>query len=181
MLTLIDNSKRWQIVKFFLDHPTLNVHLRSLAKKLRISATWIAKSLPSLEKAGFLSVARNPEIKLLSICANRDSLSFKRLKISSNLFYLHESGFLDKLINLYHKPEAIILFGSYRKGEDTEESDIDFGVITSLKVQPDWVQFEKKIHRKIKVLELKKVKIEAEFKSTLANGIVLYGYLDLKT
>ncbi|HLC88984.1 MAG TPA: nucleotidyltransferase domain-containing protein [Candidatus Nanoarchaeia archaeon] len=181
MLTLIDNSKRWQIIKFFLDNPTLKVHLRSLAKRLGISTTWIAKSLPSLEKAGFLSVARNQETRLLTIYANRDDLAFKRLKLSSNLFYLHESGLLDKLISLYNKPESIILFGSYRKGEDTEESDIDLAVITALKLQFDWAPFEKKLHRKIRVLELKKGKIEAEFKSTLANGIVLYGYLDLKT
>ncbi len=181
MLTLIDNSKRWQIVKFFLDNPTLNVHLRSLAKKLKISPTWIAKSLPSLEKAGFLSVKKDPETRLLTICADRDALAFKRLKLSSNLFYLHESGLLDKLIGLYHKPESIILFGSYRKGEDTEESDIDIAVITTLKIQSDWTPFEKKLHRKITVLELKKGKIEAGFKSTLANGIGLYGYFEMKT
>ncbi|MFH1682980.1 MAG: nucleotidyltransferase domain-containing protein [Candidatus Woesearchaeota archaeon] len=177
MLSLVDN-KKLKIISFFLEHPTEEIHLRALARKLKISPTWITKILNSLVKAR-LVITRKRE-NVLMIKSNRDSNEFKRLKISSNLYRIHESGLWDALIDTYNKPECILIFGSFRRGEDTEKSDIDLAVITSKNINKDWSKFERKLDRKIKIQELKKEKIEPEFMNTLSNGIILYGYLEVR-
>ena len=83
------------------------------------------------------------------------------------------------LIDVYGHPEAVVLFGSYAQGEDTENSDIDLAIITKRKMNLNMQSFQKKLGRKIKIQELEKAKITREFLTTLANGIVLAGYLEL--
>jgi len=179
MLTLIDN-KKWTILEFFLVNPTIEIHLRALSRKLQISATWISKAVAGFEKSGFIISKKDQESRLIRFRANQDNLNFKRLKISYNFYSLHQSGLLDCLIESYSKPETIVLIGSYRRGEDDEKSDIDIAVITSKNHNGNYSKFEKKLKRKIKILELKKSKVEKEFMNTLANGMVMYGYLDIR-
>ena len=176
-MVFIMDSKQLRILRFFLDNPTREIHLRSLSRILKISPTWISTLLPKFKD--LLSVHKDTERTMVLIKANRDSLAFKRLKQSQNLYKLSESGIIDLLIEKYHKPEAMVLFGSYAKGEDIEQSDIDLAVITSRSENIVLTHFEKKLKRKIKIIELKKELIESEFKNTLANGVVLYGYLDV--
>ena len=167
-------------MRFFLENPTTPIHLRALAKQLKISPGWLSQNLPHLVKSGLLLKEESAGGRLQLLRANRDSPVFQRLKISLNFFSLHDSGLLDALITAYHKPECIILFGSYRRGEDTEESDIDIAIITSFPVKKDWSSFERKLKRNIKIIELHKKRIEPEFMNTLANGLVVYGYLDVR-
>ena len=179
MLPLVDN-KKWEIINFFLVHPTEEIHLRSLARRVNVSATWAAKVLKELSVEGVVSIRREKESKMIKVQAERDSPAFLRLKMIFNIYSIYHSGLLDQIITVYRRPECIILFGSYRRGEDTEESDIDIAVITPQKVNFNWSGFGRKLHRKVKILELfKEKKIEPEFKNTLANGSVLYGYLDV--
>jgi len=105
---------------------------------------------------------------------------FRALKRSYNLFSLYRSELVNELTEIYNKPEAIVLFGSYSKGEDTEESDIDIAVITERQKDVNLAVFERRLYRKIKVLEIQRPRIEKEFWNTLINGIVLYGYLEPK-
>jgi len=179
MLSLVDNRK-WEIINFFLVHPTEEIHLRSLARKVKVSATWAAKVLKELSSEGIVSLRKEKESKMIKVQAERNSSSFIRLKVIFNIYSLYQSGLLDQIITLYQRPEAIVLFGSYRRGEDTEKSDIDIAVITAHKAAFNWSRFEQKLQRKIKIIELiKEKKIEPEFKNTLANGLALYGYLEV--
>lgn len=180
-MSLLVDSKRWKIVEFFLLHPMEEVHLRALARRLHISPTWIAKTLPSLVQENLLLAVKNKERRVVTIKANREHSAFSALKLSYNVYSLLNSGVVQQLIENYQKPECIILFGSYRRGEDAETSDIDIAVITGKTARLDLRPFEKKLLRKIKIVELKKGKIEPEFMNTLANGIVLYGYLDVRS
>jgi predicted nucleotidyltransferase len=169
-----------KVMKFFLDCPLKEIHLRALARTLKISPTWAAKISQALAKQSLIISKKDKDKHLTILKADRESSHFKRLKISSNLYSLHQSGILDHLIQNYSKPEGIVLFGSYRRGEDTEESDIDLAVITTKTVHLQLNNFEKKLLRKIKIIEISPGKIEQEFMTTLANGIVLYGYLTIK-
>tara|TARA_Y100000310_G_C20693849_1_gene824110 strand:- start:2414 stop:2959 length:546 start_codon:yes stop_codon:yes gene_type:complete len=179
MLTLIDNSKKAKIIGFFLDNPTTPLHLRSLSRRIKVSPTWISKKIDGLVKEGLITVSKNKETKILTMKADRENSEFNRLKKSHNLYQIYKSGLIDQIIENYQKPEAIILFGSYSRGEDIEKSDIDLAIITTRKIQNNLDKFEQKLNRKIKIIELKKDKIEKEFQNTLANGVVLYGYLDI--
>tara|TARA_Y100000310_G_scaffold313181_1_gene361225 strand:- start:4452 stop:4985 length:534 start_codon:yes stop_codon:yes gene_type:complete len=174
----LTNNKKGKILKFFLENPTKVTHLRELARLTKISLPWTRKTIIELTKENYLEKKR--ERGLVLINANRDYELFYPLKKSYNLFSLYESGLINKLVEEYTRPEAIILFGSYSKGEDTEESDIDIAIITKRKNKIDLSSFEKKFSRKIKIYELDLDKIEKEFINTLANGIILSGYLEIK-
>jgi predicted nucleotidyltransferase len=77
----------------------------------------------------------------------------------------------------YEEPEAMVLFGSYSRGEDTSSSDVDIAVITGKRIKLDLKKFERKIKRNINIFELDIKTAEMEFLNDLANGIVISGYL----
>ena len=174
METLI-SSKRDRVVGFFLENPTTEVHLRQLSRKLRISLPWVRKTVEELARKGF--VTRKKIGGLVLVKANRDNALFLALKRSYNLCSLWDCGLVAFLMESYGRPETIVLFGSYSRGEDTESSDIDIAVVTTRKVSVDLARFEKRLGRGVKVLRISRGKIEKDFLKTLANGIVLYGYL----
>ncbi len=178
MKTLV-NNKRERLIGFFLCNPTREIHLRGLARLLNMSPPGITKASKTLAKENIVLLRRDKEKKLVFLKANREHADFLSYKRSFNLHQLHKSGLISCLIEQYRKPEAIILFGSYARGEDTEESDIDIAILTKSSITPPLGIFEKKLSRKIKIITLCREKIEKEFWNTLANGIVLYGYLEL--
>ena len=75
-------------------------------------------------------------------------------------------------------PKCIVLFGSFQKGEDIEQSDIDL-FIESPKLKIDLKKFEKKMKRKIE-LHFKEnfSKYPKELKNNIINGTVLFGFLE---
>lgn len=124
-------------------------------------------------------VASKKEKVVTNVSATRNE-KFVTLKRAYNMYVLMKCGLLTKLKEIYEEPEAIILFGSYSKGEDISKSDIDIAIITHLHKQPDLSPFENKLKRKIVIYEMDIKKAEPEFLNTLANGVVLSGYLRVR-
>lgn len=172
-------NKKAKLLAFFLRYPTREIHLRALSREIGLSTTMIAKAAKRLAKEGILTIVRNKERKEVLMKANRDCSSYRALKQSFNISFIHQSGLVEYLAKLYHHPDCIVLFGSYAKGEDTENSDIDIAVLTDRKAALSLEKFEALLHRKIAIKEFNKRKIEKEFWNTLANGIVVSGYLEV--
>ncbi|MBS3118764.1 nucleotidyltransferase domain-containing protein [Candidatus Woesearchaeota archaeon] len=172
-------DKKEKLLQFFYTNPTKEIHLRGLARQLHLSAPWILKLSKILVDRNLIAVWKDKEKNLTLFKANRDNSEFTFAKRLNNLYRLKTSSILSYLEEQYGHPEAIILFGSYAKGEDWEESDIDLAVVTSRHLKLDLSFFEKYLNRKINLLELEKEKIENGFWSTLANGIILSGYLEI--
>ncbi len=176
-MEILVTNKLDRVLEFFLINPTHEIHLRELSRQLNISFPWVRQLVLGLCKRKLLQIKKERHLVLAQ--ANREDNSFRALKRSYNLFSLHHCGLVEKLIDAYGRPEAIILFGSYSRGEDTEQSDIDIAVLTTkhpdLQLQP----YEKKLERKIRLQELQKDAMTKDFLTTLANGIIVYGYLDL--
>lgn len=170
-------NKKDMILEFFLKHSAGEFHLRELERLTKISLPWVRKITGLLAKEQLILIKKERGLRIAK--ANRDNELFLAIKQSHNLLSLYKSGVVKMLNESYNHPEAIVLFGSYRRGEDTETSDIDIAVITKRKLNLALAPFEKKLERKMKVLELEKGKIEKEFLNTLANGIVLTGYLEV--
>ena len=59
---------------------------------------------------------------------------------------IKESGLLDFLVDNFF-PDAIVLFGSASRGEDTEKSDIDLFLVAE-REEIELSGFEKKLKRK---------------------------------
>ena len=97
-----------------------------------------------------------------------------------NLRSLYSSGLVDFLVQELSNP-AIILFGSYARGEDVETSDIDIFIETTQKEIPSLVKFEKKLQRKTQLFKYKDIsKVEnKELSNNIINGITLNGFLEV--
>lgn len=171
---MITKSNIWYVMELFFKYPERKFHLRELERLTKLSMPGVRKIVNKLVKEDLLESKKEKMVK--NFFAKRDE-KFVQTKRAHNLYSVFSSGLLDSLKSKYEEPEAIILFGSYSKGEDISRSDIDIAVITPKNEEPDLSVFEKKLARKIKIYEIKIGKAEKEFLNTLINGIVLYGYL----
>ena len=101
------------------------------------------------------------------------------MKISHNLIYeLNKSGLIEYLWQGL-SPQAIILYGSYAKGEAIESSDIDIFIIGKEK-EINLDEFEKKLGKNIHLIFDPDTKhIPKELMNNLANGVILKGYLKI--
>ena len=76
---------------------------------------------------------------------------------------------------------VIVLFGSYAKGEDIEDSDIDLYIETPSKKEIDLEQFEKILYRKIQIFKFNKISEvpNPHLANNIINGIILNGHLEV--
>jgi len=174
MFTEMNNK----ILQFFFRNPSKTFHLRDLARQTKLSPAGALKSLRRLEERQL--VIREKTIATDNFKANLESKEFRNLKWIYNVYSMKNSGLDDFLNEKYGFPEAIVLFGSYSKGEDLETSDIDLAIITKKEISLDLSKFEKVLERKISVHEISLEKISKEFLNNLINGVVIRGYLKIK-
>jgi predicted nucleotidyltransferase len=161
---------------FFLS-PTKKHYLMDISRKTGLAHTSVKANLEILTKKGFIieSIEKRGERKFPLYHANLDNKSFRKYKTIHNFMSISE---LIEYIQEKSMPKSIVLFGSYQRGEDTEDSDIDL-FIECKKEEFDLKPFEKKLERKIQLHfneNFKKYPIE--LKNNIINGIVLSGYLE---
>jgi predicted nucleotidyltransferase len=171
---MLTKDNNYKVMKLFFDNPDKKFHIREIARLTGLSAPGVLKILKKLKEEGLLVSEKGKVVK--NVKASRNE-KFFLLKKSYNLLSLFESGLIDFLKNKYEEPEAIVVFGSYSKGEDTSESDIDIAIITKKEIKLDLKRFEKILKRKINIYEIQIDKSEKEFLNNLINGNIVYGYL----
>jgi len=172
---MLQNNNRYKVVKVFLDSPAYKFGLREISRKINLALPSVKKYLIELEKQKLI---RKEEEKGNPVyLAERDSEKFKFYKKLSIQYELFESGIVDYLWKKL-SPEAIIFYGSYSKGEATENSDIDLFAIGK-KEKMNLENFERMLSKRIHLIIDKLEKIPKELKNNLANGIVLKGYFKL--
>jgi predicted nucleotidyltransferase len=155
--------------------PTGTFHVRELARLCGISAPTAAKAADALEGEGLARVERGPVVT--AVRANLDAPAFVRSKRVFNLASAYASGLVDRLVEAYGRPRAIVMFGSYSRGEDVETSDVDIAVVTSKHASPDLSDLEARLERTISLHEVDLGAADEGFRRALANGIVLEGTL----
>ena len=101
------------------------------------------------------------------------------LKRADNLRLVYETGLSDFLEKEF-AGAAIILFGSYSRGEDIINSDIDIAVIGRKAKQANLEKYEKELERKISINFYDSLKaVHKNLKENLFNGILLAGGAEL--
>jgi len=172
-----------KILEWFFSFPNSMIGLSELADKIKISKTTANRKIKLLEKRKLLNI----EIigKSWRISPNIDNKQFFNLKLSYNLKKIYESKIIDEINREVPNSRAVILFGSYRKGDDTEKSDVDIAVEV-LSNEDLKIKTLKKINiglRKnipINLHIFSKKRIDLNLFSNIANGIVLDGFLEVK-
>lgn len=165
------------ILEHFLRHPTQQIHLRELARRTGFSPGGALKAVRKLVRRDI--VIERKGMAVTNYQAATGSRLWLALKRAYNLYTLQASGLVEALGDAYEEPAAIVLFGSYARGDDTETSDIDIAVVTPLVRAFNRKPFEKSLGKHINIIELELSKAKEEFIESLANGIVLHGHLTL--
>lgn len=161
----------------FFEAPTQEFSVREVAKLLKIVPATASKQLKLFEKEGILKYRKERILDLYS--ANLESDVYRDLKMYYNLTQLRNSGLIESLNKRYLKP-TLILLGSFSKGLDTEESDIDLVIISEVtKEFPERKHYENVLRRTIHLFLVKDIK---ELKNThlinsILNGVVVQGEL----
>ncbi len=150
---------------------------REIAVLLNVSPTAIGKSVKKLAAKNLVKIEKTKNINFVSF--NRDEQKGIELKRVENLKQMYLSGLSDYLLN--NLPGGtIILFGSYSKGEDIFNSDIDIAIIGRKEKTLETAKYEKILYRKIHFLFFDSwKKIYDILKNILLNGILLYGSVEL--
>jgi len=174
----------FKIIYWFFAFPEKEISLNDLAKNVGISKTNANKIVTYLVKEDFLK----KEIlgKTWRISCNPAHKYNITLKIPFNLGQIYESRIIDKIMKKIPNAKSIILFGSCRKGDDTEKSDIDIAVEVAENAELEIYkmgnleQFGYRKNIPINLHIFSKNKIDLNLFSNIANGIVLSGFLETK-
>lgn len=170
---MIEKSTIQWLLSFFFEHPSQEFHLRELSRILGLSMPTIVAATDTLSKERFILKTKGKVLTMVQ--ANRESNDFVRYKRVHNLEQIYASGIVDYLSKAYRRPRALILFGSFSRGEDIEGSDIDIAVFTGKKQNLDLAKYERTLKRGIHIHQIDPANVSKEFKANLANGIVLEG------
>ena len=125
-------------------------------------------------------VKREKKKHIVELSANVDEKNFKILKRIRNLSKVYESGVVDFLDEMFDS-EAIVLIGSFSRGENVGDSDVDLVVISRKDYETISLgKFERRLNRKIHLIVVDYGKMSDEFYINLINGLILKGYIGKK-
>lgn len=171
---MLQNYNKYNVLKVFLSFPTENFRLREIARIARLSLPSVINYLNEFQKEGLIKKQIKRGIPFYT--AMRDNEKFILYKKISIIFELDNSGIVDYLWNAV-APQAIILYGSFAKGESTEVSDIDVFVLGKEK-KLAIEKYEKLLNGKFHILFKKSFhELPKELRNNILNGIILKGYL----
>ncbi len=173
---MITKNNNLKVMELFYKYPTRTFHIREVARLVNLSSTGIIKIVKNLKSENLLVSEKKNMIEEIKPNLNGSFYLSKRLY---NIFSLYDSGLVNEIKKLYEQPSAIILFGSYSSGLDTENSDIDIAVISKGHKEFNLDKFEKKLNRKINIHVIHLETASKEFKNSLANGLVLEGFMEV--
>lgn len=171
MITKDASSK---ILELFYNNPEKKFHIREIARLVGLSSTGVINSIKRLKEQRLLKSKKERTVELVETDFEGNFLPSKR---AYNLLMIYKSGIIDALNEFYEQPRCIVLFGSYSDGRDTSESDIDIVVDTNIEKEMKTIKFEKILNRPIKLMTLNLEEAKPGFLNSLANGIVLSGFL----
>ena len=165
------NTTKQKVLELFFDFPLARMHLREIARRIKISAPAVSRALVDLEKEEYIEL----EKRFLVYAKATNKNKFRNAKRIFNLEKIYRDGLLKRLEE--NCPlSTIILFGSYSRGEDTEKSDIDIAVLAA-PMELGLQDFEGVYNRKINIQFFDSRNISEKIWESLINGIVLQGSL----
>ena len=173
-----------KILAWFYANPNARIGLNELSKCLMASKSSTKQMIEILINQNFLKRDMIGRAWILSV--NQENPHFRIKKISYNLDKIYESKVVDAIYGSFPNSKSIILFGSYRKGDDNEKSDVDIAVevldnknleIKTMGFIPE-LGYRKNVPVNIHIFS--RNKIDLNLFANIVNGIVLSGFLEAK-
>jgi len=179
MIQLYQKITHLNVLKLFIENPHDNYYLRESARLLKMDPMTVKRALDLLVADGVLLKIKEKNQILYK--ANIENPSFRHLKIAYNLSWLQKKGVTEFLKSHMNMVTSILLFGSYAKGENNSESDIDILVISLSKNVPV-AEITKLLKRDVNLINFTPAQWSQQSKTNRAfyldvilDGIVLFG------
>jgi predicted nucleotidyltransferase len=164
---------------YFFTYPTKNHYLMDISKNINLAHTSVKRNLKQLIKEEIIieEIEKKGSRKFPILKANINNKKYIQYKKIFNHFNLIHSGIIEHIEKVL-TPNVVILFGSYQRGEDIEDSDIDL-FIEAKEIELDTHYFEKKLKRKIQLHFKENFNAyPKELKNNIINGTIIYGFLE---
>lgn len=179
---MLFNYNKFRVLEVFLNDPIPKngeFQLREISRLTSLAPKSVKNYLEELISEDLILKKKQRATNYPVYTSNYDNPRFKFIKKIVNEYKLRESGLIEYI---YSKsvPKCIVLFGSYSRGEDLLDSDIDL-FVESKYVYLDLQDYEVLLNRKINVLFNEKFEnLSKELKNNLINSVVVNGYLKWK-
>ncbi|MFH2020883.1 MAG: nucleotidyltransferase domain-containing protein [archaeon] len=166
------------IIEYFFENPTVQLRVREIERRLKLPLPSVIRYCRELEEETLLTKKTIGNIHLYA--ADRTSEKYLLEKKLHNLRQIYESGVTGYLKQELSNP-AVILFGSYLRGEDIEVSDIDLYIETSSNAEIDLKKYELILKRKIQTIKCRKLSelSNPHLANSIINGAILTGYIEV--
>ncbi|MBI2109607.1 nucleotidyltransferase domain-containing protein [Candidatus Woesearchaeota archaeon] len=175
---MIQECSIWKVFCEFARNPSKSYQIRELSRIIKLAPTSIKIHLRKLEENNLIKKEKVGVYDAYKVNFNNEDFRF--YKKISNLINLKESGIIKELEAKF-TPDVILLFGSYAKGEDTENSDIDIFLLAKEK-KLDLSKYEKQLNRRFQLFFSENINnLPRELQNNILNGIILSGFIRWKT
>ena len=146
---LFTSKARVKILELLIFDPLSEFHLRDISRRVNVSAPYVRKEMDQLKKINLVKEVVKGNLKLYRI--NKDSPIIEDIK---RIFIKTDSlgNLLFEELSEISKINYALIYGSFARGEETENSDIDLLIVGSLdeeKLVPRIGEIEKRIAREV--------------------------------
>jgi len=179
MIQLYQKITHLKVLSLFLENPHEGYYLRESARLLDMDPMTVRRSLKLLMEDGFLTKVEDKNRTIYK--ANLGNPALRYLKISYNLSFLQEKDVANFIVDRMKSVTSIVLFGSFAKGENDENSDVDILTISMDKNKPTAALAEL-LERDVNLVNFTPAQWSNQAKSNRAfyldviiDGISLYG------
>jgi predicted nucleotidyltransferase len=176
---MLQKCSLWNVATVFFDKPEKTFELMEISRKIKLAHTSVKNHLLTLLEMKIITKGSVNFGNKSNPCyfANKRFHLFIHYKKIYNLESLKNSKLIE-YIDDKCQPNSIILFGSFQRGEDISDSDIDIFVESS-EITLNLKKYENKLNRKIQIhFKNKFNEYPCELKNNIINGIVLSGFLE---
>src|SRR3989344_3449779 len=120
---MLQKSSMIRTAGFFFLYPAKQHYLMDISRSIGLAHTSVKQNVDELVKLGMItkSIERKGKRKFPMYKADMSNKIFKEYKMIYNLSSLLDSKLIE-FIEEKVMPKSIVVFGSYRRGEDGENS-----------------------------------------------------------
>ena len=166
-----------KIKEYFFVNPRSKLRVREIERELKMPLPSVIRYCKELEEERLLSLVEIGKVRLYTASRSSKFLLEKKL---FNIKCVYDSDLISYLKKELSNP-VVILFGSYSRGEDVEDSDIDIYVETSSEKVLSLSKFSKFLRRQIQIHQYKNLKKinNHHLANNIINGVVLNNYVEV--
>ena len=167
-----------KLKEYFFRNPTKRLRVRQIEREVSIPLPSAIRYTKELEEEEIINKEEIGNVIFYS--ADIGSKKYLIEKKLYNIGSLFDMGLIAFLVEELGNPD-IVLFGSFFRGDDLEESDIDLFIQTVSKKKLDVTKFEKKLQRKIQLFTHKKIGLirNKHLINNIMNGATLNGFVEV--